>query len=275
MGNHSLSEQKNSFNIGTRKSKLALIQTDIVLEALKTAWPQYKFQVHSKDTAGDQNQTIALRDSSSKNLWTQELEELLTTDHLDLIVHSLKDVPTLIPSTCALGAIMQGEDPRDVLVMKKDLPSSILSELPPGSVVGTSSTRRTAQLAKRYPHLKVKDVRGNIGTRLSKLDADDSPFTCLILAAAGLLRLNLEDRISQYLDSKNGGMLYAVGQGAIGVEFRSGDSTVVKYSIALDIDPLHYLVSQNEAFYGYWKAGVALLSGLNLNGFHMQMEIPS
>lgn len=121
---------------------------------------------------------------------------------------------------------MQREDPRDVLVMKKGLPSLLLSELPPGSVIGTSSTRRTAQLAKRYPHLKVKDVRGNIGTRLSKLDADDSPFTCLILAAAGLLRLNLEDRISQYLDSKTGGMLYAVGQGAIGVEFRSGDSTV-------------------------------------------------
>lgn len=123
---------------------------------------------------------------------------------------------------------MQREDPRDVLVMKKGLPSSSLSELPAGSVVGTSSVRRTAQLAKLYPDLKVKDVRGNIGTRLSKLDAEDSPYTCLILAAAGLLRLNLQDRISQYLDSKNGGILYAVGQGAIGVEIRSGDNTVTE-----------------------------------------------
>lgn len=139
---------------------------------------------------------------------------------------TLPDVPTLVPSTCALGAVMKREDPRDVLVVKKGLPYSKLSELPPGSVVGTSSIRRTAQLALKYPHLKVLDVRGNIGTRLAKLDAEDSPFTCLILAAAGLLRLGLEDRISQYLDSRNGGMLHAVGQGALGIEIRKGDKTV-------------------------------------------------
>ena len=84
------SSQKSTFNIGTRKSKLALIQTNIVLEALKTAWPQFRFNVHSKDTAGDQNQTIALRDFTSKNLWTQELEKLLVSGHIDLIAHSLK-----------------------------------------------------------------------------------------------------------------------------------------------------------------------------------------
>ncbi|KAL1981588.1 hypothetical protein VTN96DRAFT_2412 [Rasamsonia emersonii] len=225
---HGGSTQKTTFNIGTRKSKLALLQTDIVLEALKKAWPGYEFNVQSKDTAGDQNTTIALRDFVTKNLWTQELEELLVAGHLDLIAHSLKDVPTLLPPTCALGAIMEREDPRDVLVMKKGLPHSTLAELPAGSVVGTSSIRRTAQLALKYPHLKVQDVRGNIGTRLSKLDAEDSPFTCLILAAAGLLRLGLEDRISQYLDSKNGGMLHAVGQGAIAVEIRANDNAAIE-----------------------------------------------
>jgi hydroxymethylbilane synthase len=122
--------------------------------------------------------------------------------------------------------MMKREDSRDVLVVKKGLQYTSLSDIPAGSVVGTSSIRRTAQLASKYPHLKVLDVRGNIGTRLAKLDAEDSPYTCIILAAAGLLRLGLEDRITQYLDSKNGGMLYAVGQGALGIEIRKDDQVM-------------------------------------------------
>ncbi|THC97884.1 hypothetical protein EYZ11_002635 [Aspergillus tanneri] len=199
------------FTVGTRKSKLALSQTDLVVGALRKIWPDYTFNIHSQETAGDQNTTIALREFTTKNLWTQELEELLMAGQVDFIVHSLK-APT-----------MKREDSRDVLVIKKGLPNMSLSEMPAGSVVGTSSIRRTAQLARRYPHLKIMDVRGNIGTRLAKLDAEDSPYTCIILAAAGLLRLDLQDRISQYLDSKNGGMLYAVGQGALGIEIRKDD----------------------------------------------------
>lgn len=119
--------------------------------------------------------------------------------------------------------MLKREDPRDVLVMKTGLPYNGLADLPPGSVVGTSSVRRSAQLARRYPHLKIQDVRGNIGTRLAKLDAEDSPFACIILAAAGLHRVGLQDRITQYLDSKTGGMLHAVGQGALGIEIRRED----------------------------------------------------
>ncbi|BCS19206.1 porphobilinogen deaminase [Aspergillus puulaauensis] len=214
------------FTIGTRKSKLALLQTDLVLAALKERFPDHTFKIHSRETAGDQNTTIALRDFTTKNLWTQELEDLLEAGHVDLIVHSLKDVPTLLPSSCKLGPMMKREDSRDVLVLKKGLPNMTLAEMPAGSVVGTSSIRRTAQLARKYPHLKVMDVRGNIGTRLSKLDAEDSPYTCLILAAAGLLRLELGDRIFQFLDSKNAGMLYAVGQGALGIEIRKDDNVM-------------------------------------------------
>ncbi|PYI11161.1 porphobilinogen deaminase [Aspergillus sclerotiicarbonarius CBS 121057] len=217
---------RKTFTIGTRKSKLALLQTDLVQAALKKTWPDYEFKIHSRETAGDQNTTIALRDFTTKNLWTQELEDLLIAGHVDFIVHSLKDVPTLLPSSCTLGPMMDREDTRDVLVMKKGLPNMSLADMPAGSIVGTSSIRRTAQLARRYPHLKVMDVRGNIGTRLSKLDAEDSPYTCLILAAAGLLRLDLGDRITSYLDSKNGGMLYAVGQGALGIEIRKDDKVV-------------------------------------------------
>ncbi|KAJ5620413.1 Porphobilinogen deaminase N-terminal [Penicillium lagena] len=238
-----------SFTIGTRASKLALVQTDAVKAALKAAFPHYDFRVFSKETAGDLSM-IALREFTSKNLWTEELEELMMAGQVDFIVHSLKgssarslnwypplvsfssvklttsqtpDVPTNLPPSCALGPMMPREDSRDVLVVKQGLPYKSLSEIPAGSVVGTSSIRRTAQLARHYPHLKVQDVRGNINTRLAKLDADDSPYTCIILAAAGLLRIDLGDRITQYLDSKNSGMLYAVGQGALGIEIRKDD----------------------------------------------------
>lgn len=122
--------------------------------------------------------------------------------------------------------MMPREDSRDVLVVKQGLPYKSLAEIPAGSIVGTSSIRRTAQLARKYPHLKILDVRGNIGTRLAKLDAEDSPYTCIILAAAGLLRLDLGDRITQYLDSSCG-MLYAVGQGALGIEIQK-DNVVLQ-----------------------------------------------
>ncbi|KAJ6005857.1 hypothetical protein N7451_003801 [Penicillium sp. IBT 35674x] len=215
---------KKTFTIGTRKSKLALLQTDLVRAALQKTHPDFEFKTLTKETAGDLNTTIALKDFASKNLWTEELEELMIGGEVDFIVHSLKDVPTLLPETCTLGMMMPREDSRDVFVVKQGLPYKSLAELPAGSVVGTSSIRRTAQLARKYPHLKVQDIRGNIGTRLSKLDAEDSPYTCAILAAAGLLRLDLQDRITQYLDSKNSGMLYAVGQGALGIEIRKEDT---------------------------------------------------
>ncbi|KAJ5881300.1 Porphobilinogen deaminase [Penicillium subrubescens] len=215
---------KTSFTIGTRKSKLALEQTELVAAALKKTHPDYEFKIFSKETAGDLNTKIALRDFTTKNLWTEELEELMIDGQVDFIVHSLKDVPTVLPATCTLGPMMPREDSRDVLVVKQGLSYKSLAEIPAGSVVGTSSIRRTAQLARKYPHLKVLDVRGNIGTRLAKLDAEDSPYTCIILAAAGLLRLDLGDRITQYLDSKSSGMLYAVGQGALGIEIRKEDT---------------------------------------------------
>jgi hydroxymethylbilane synthase len=124
---------------------------------------------------------------------------------------------------------MDRADPRDAVVMKAGSPYKSIAELPAGSVVGTSSVRRSAQIARRFPHLQFRDVRGNIGTRLSKLDAEDAEFKCLILAAAGLQRLDLGDRITQFLDSKTlgGGILHAVGQGALGIEIREGDQRMI------------------------------------------------
>lgn len=239
---------KNVVNIGSRKSVLALIQTDIVHHALEAAWPKLEYKIHAMSTMGDKNQVTPLHDFGAKSLWTYELEGLLIEGKLDLIVHSLKgevesrssdyrhceflircslDMPTQLPPSCTIGAIFKREDPQDALVVKPTLPYKSIAELPPGSIVGTSSVRRSAQVARKYPHLKFKDVRGNVGTRLSKLDAQDGEYTCLILAAAGLKRLDLGHRITQLLDSQNGGLLHAVGQGALGVEIREGDERTI------------------------------------------------
>jgi len=215
--------------IGTRKSMLARIQTDIVCRDLKKAWPERQWEIHAMSTMGDLDQKTALHEFNAKSLWTTELEALLEKGELDMIVHSLKDLPTQLPAEMALGCIFPRDDARDALVMSPKFSGAhkTLASLPEGSVIGTSSLRRMAQLKRKYTHLKFEDCRGNIGTRLSKLDAPDSPYTALILAAAGLRRVGMGERITSYLSTDNGGMLHAVGQGAIGVEVRVGDQAVM------------------------------------------------
>ncbi|KAI9790316.1 MAG: porphobilinogen deaminase [Piccolia ochrophora] len=217
-----------TIHIGSRKSVLALIQTEIVHKSLRSAWPDLQYEIHSMSTMGDKNQITPLHDFGAKSLWTHELEALLLEGKLHMIVHSLKDMPTQLPPTLTIGAILLREDPRDALIMKSSLATThtSIASLPAGSIVGTSSVRRSAQIARKYPHLRFKDVRGNVGTRLAKLDAEDGEYACLILAAAGIKRLELGHRITQYLDSRNGGLLHAVGQGALGIEIRQGDERI-------------------------------------------------
>lgn len=134
------------------------------------------------------------------------------------------DMPTQLPDNLELGAILEREDPRDALLISPRLPAdTTLATLPQGATIGTSSVRRAAQLRRLYPHLQFADLRGNVGTRLGKLDKEDSPYSAIILAAAGLRRMGLENRITQYLDSATGGMLHAVGQGALAIEIRKND----------------------------------------------------
>jgi hydroxymethylbilane synthase len=220
----------STIHIGTRKSALAIVQAEMVLKSLEKAHPEAQYQIHAMSTMGDKNQTTPLHDFGAKSLWTHELEAGLLEGRLDLIVHCLKDMPTQLPPKCIIGCIMEREDPRDAVVMKASLDYKSLSELPTGSIVGTSSVRRSAQVKRKYPYLEFKDVRGNIGTRLDKLDAEDGDFACLILAAAGLLRMDLGNRITQYLDSRTpgGGLLHAVGQGALAIEIREGDERVLR-----------------------------------------------
>ena len=220
---------RTTINVGTRESALALTQTNLVIDGLKALRPSLNFVVNAMTTTGDKDLETALYKFGGKGLWTSELEAKLVNKELDLIVHSLKDMPTSLPEGCVLGCVTSREDPRDVVVVKKSLGNTYgsIAELPEGSVVGTSSIRRIAQLKRRYPHLKFADVRGNIQTRLRKVDDEAGPFSAIILAAAGLLRMDFGARIAQFLNYDSAGILHAVGQGALGVEAREGDELVL------------------------------------------------
>ncbi|RYO95035.1 hypothetical protein DL766_007558 [Monosporascus sp. MC13-8B] len=224
--------------VGTRQSALALRQANFVVESLQRLHPDVKFEIRKRETAGDKDKTTALYKFGGKGLWTNELEAELVAGDVDLIVHSLKDMPTSLPEGCVLACITEREDPRDVVVVKRGLEGKYktLADLPEGCVVGTSSVRRMAQVKRRYPGLNFKDMRGNIDTRLRKLDAEDGEYTVLILAAAGLLRMGQGDRISQFLQggAEGGGMLHAVGQGGLGIEARADDEKTLDLLRALE-----------------------------------------
>lgn len=218
----------SAIKIGTRRSPLALKQTEHLIAELQKAHPGLAFEVVAIKTQGDKDKVSPLP-SMGKGLWTNELEAMLAAGEVDMVLHCLKDMPTTIPAGFELGVVMAREDPRDVVVIRSDAAHAAfreLADLPAGSLVGTSSPRRSAQLRRRYPALRFRDYRGNIDTRLSKLDAEGGEFDCIILAAAGLHRMGLHDRISQYLDS-SAGVLHAVGQGALGIEVRAGDARML------------------------------------------------
>lgn len=220
-----------TITVGGRKSILAVVQSKNIAGMLSSIHPDNSFPVVALSTLGDKVLSKPLYSFGGKSLWTKELETLLLHNiedlpKLDLIVHSLKDMPTNLPDGCVLGAITKREDPRDALIMPTGSSAVTLSDLAPGSVVGTSSIRRSAQLKRNYPHLKFESIRGNVQTRLAKLDAPDSLFSCIILAVAGLNRLGLGERITSFLDAPD--MYYAVGQGALGIEIRTGDKRIIK-----------------------------------------------
>ncbi|ESO06953.1 hypothetical protein HELRODRAFT_156805 [Helobdella robusta] len=211
---------KNIFRVGSRNSQLALIQTKKVIELLSEKFPEHEFDIVSMTTTGDNIIDKALWKIGEKSLFTKELEIALIENKVDFVVHSLKDVPTELPEGLAVGAIIKRDDSRDALVVRKGCAATSLDTLSNGSTVGTSSLRRTAQLKKLYPNLKILDVRGNLNTRLRKLD-EDGVFDSLILATAGLQRLGWHSRITQIIPPEE--LMYAVGQGAMAVECRADD----------------------------------------------------
>ncbi|RCI04606.1 hypothetical protein CU098_011879 [Rhizopus stolonifer] len=211
-----MSVSKKTIVIGTRKSPLALVQTYLVRDILESTYPEYEFKIEAMSTTGDKILNQALSKIGEKALFTKELEVALQNGTVDLVIHCLKDLPTVLPEGMFLGAIMEREDPSDALVLNERNKGKTLATLPPGSVVGTSSLRRVAQIKRRHPHLNVMDVRGNLNTRLAKLDDPEGPFSGIILAVAGLVRLGQAHRISQVLTPYES--LHAVSQGALGIE---------------------------------------------------------
>ncbi|KAI9595479.1 porphobilinogen deaminase-like protein [Syncephalis fuscata] len=228
-----------TFVVGSRKSQLALIQTEHVRGVLRSlATKPIQLPLTTMTTTGDHILDQPLAAIGSKSLFTKELEFALMDGSVDFVVHSLKDLPTTLPDGLNIGAVLVREDPSDAIVIRKDLSETALGvqvmaeglgALPAGSVIGTSSVRRRAQLKRAYPHLEFRDVRGNLNTRLKKLDTlrengdteSKHVYSVLILAAAGLHRLGWQSRISGYLSHNV--CLHAVGQGALAVECRSND----------------------------------------------------
>ncbi|XP_053504675.1 porphobilinogen deaminase-like [Ictalurus furcatus] len=211
--------------IGTRKSQLARIQTDSVAEKLKDLHPDVHFEIVAMSTLGDKILDTALSKIGEKSLFTKELENALERKEVDLVVHSLKDLPTSLPVGFTIGAVLKRENPSDAVVLHPKSVAKCLDSLPNKSIIGTSSLRRAAQLKKRFPHLEFKDIRGNLNTRLKKLD-ESSDFAAIILAAAGLKRMGWERRISQILGPDD--CMYAVGQGALAVEVRACDEDILE-----------------------------------------------
>jgi hydroxymethylbilane synthase len=222
-----------TFRLGTRDSQLALVQSYWVKEQLEKAHPDHAFTLESMKTQGDKILDVPLAQVGDKGLFTKELEQAILEGRSDFAVHSLKDLPTNLPEGLVLAVITTREDPADALVLRADLNSGLtLSDLPAGAVIGTSSLRRLAQLRHHYPHLTFKDVRGNLNTRLKKLD--EGQYDGLILAVAGLKRLGWGARVSQILPPEVS--LHAVGQGALGIECRGDDHELLAVLDALN-DP--------------------------------------
>ncbi|KAJ3188753.1 hypothetical protein HDU85_004467 [Gaertneriomyces sp. JEL0708] len=263
---------RTHFVIGTRESQLAMVQTQFVLNSLQKVHPEYTFSIHGMTTKGDKILDVALSKIGSKSLFTKELEVALADKTVDLVVHSLKDVPTTLPEGMCLGAMMEREDPRDAVVMSLSARSrgiQNLEDLPDGSVIGTSSVRRIAQLRRRFPKLVFQDVRGNLNTRLSKLDAPEGPYAALLLAYAGVHRLGWDDRISQVLPPSI--ILHAVGQGALGIECRADDTTTIKLLSALDHWETRLRCTAERAFMRYLEGGCSVPLGTSTQ-FHVEQS---
>lgn len=254
-----VSASTRTVRIGSRKSQLALVQTYWVQEELQKHFPDITFEVHTMSTQGDKILDVALAKIGDKGLFTKELEVGMLQNETDLAVHSLKDLPTNLPEGLMLGCVTERENPADALVVHEKFPDKQLEALPEGAVIGTSSLRRLAQLRHHYPHFEFKDVRGNLNTRLAKLDAGE--YDALILAFAGLHRLGMGDRIHQVIPPEVS--LHAVGQGALGIECRAGDDDILNLLKSLEHTPTAQRCYAERAFLRELEGGCQVPIGVN------------
>ncbi len=230
--------------IASRESALAMWQAKHIQARLQTLYPQCNVQILGMTTTGDQILDSPLARIGGKGLFVKELETALADGSADLAVHSMKDVPMNLPEGFALVATGEREDPRDAFVSNQ---FNALEELPDGSIVGTSSLRRQSQIQARFPHLKIESLRGNVQTRLRKLD--EGQYAAIILAAAGLIRLELGHRIRGFIAPTDS--IPAVGQGALGIEINANRTDLIEI-----LAPLNHLDTQLcvEAERGFSRA---------------------
>lgn len=226
--------------IATRQSPLALWQANFVKQQLIQHHPQLEVELLPMVTKGDILLDSPLAKIGGKGLFVKQLEQAILANQADLAVHSIKDIPAEFPQGLSLVTICARDDVRDSLVSNH---YKSLAELPPQAIVGTSSLRRRCQLQAHYPHLLINDLRGNVGTRLAKLDAGN--YDAIILAAVALKRLNLADRIAQPLATDF--MLPAVGQGAVGIEARSNDVALHQLLAPLEHYPSRLCITAERA----------------------------
>lgn len=236
-----------ALRVGTRGSKLALAQATQVVGALRATWPGRAFDVQIITTQGDVRTDVPLAAIGGRGVFAAELEQALRRGEIDVAVHSGKDLPSTLAPEFALGAFPEREDPRDVVVTR----GPTLADLPPGAVLGTSSPRRAAEVRQLRPDLDVRDIRGNVDTRLRKLD--EGQYDAILLAAAGLRRLGLAGRITEYLSTDL--MLPMVSQGAIAIETRADDRDALAAVAPLDHAPTRTAVTAERAFLARLGAG--------------------
>ena len=247
--------KKDTIVIGTRSSKLALWQADYVEAKLREKYPELHVVQKRMTTKGDRVLDAPLAKIGGKGLFTKELEQAMLAGEIDLAVHSLKDMPTELPEGLVLAAVTERFDPGDAVVSPR---YQTLTNLPPGAKVGTSSLRRRAQLLAKRPDLEIVSLRGNVNTRLKKLEEEN--FDAIILAVAGLKRLGFHDRITEILPREI--CLPAVGQGALAIEARADDETTLSLIAFLDDASTRAAARAERAFLARVEGGCQVPVGV-------------
>ncbi len=232
---------KKKIKIGTRGSPLALWQAQWVKSGLSVYHPDTDLEIITIKTTGDKILDAPLAKVGGKGLFVKEIEDALMNGRVDLAVHSMKDMPADVPSGLCIGAVPKRENPCDVLISYNHIP---LKDLPRGARIGTSSLRRAAQILAIKPGVSIVPLRGNLDTRIKKIESHE--LDAVVLAAAGVHRLNLKDKITQYLDPA--WMIPAVGQGALCIEIRDNDADMRSMTACLDHGETHHAVAAERAF---------------------------
>ena len=243
-----MNRELRTIRVGTRGSALALKQTGDIAARLMTHHPDLEVEIVTIKTTGDKMQDVALAKIGGKGVFVKEIEEALLRNEIDLAVHSMKDVPSEMPEALRIGAVPLREDPRDVLISRD---GRALEDLPAGARIGTGSLRRGIQIKARFPHLEVTAIRGNLDTRIRKIETEN--LAGIILAAAGMSRLGWTERVSHYIGADT--MIPAIGQGALALQCRRDDRQTLAAIAFLNHGETAQAVTAERAFLRVFGGG--------------------